>query len=93
MPTHVSRIQIQFFGRVQGVGFRQTACDIARGFDITGWVCNEPDGSVLLEAQGELEDVESYLTNLQERMSTLVDRTDRTPIGTDHDEVSFEIRY
>lgn len=93
MPTHATRVQMQFFGRVQGVGFRMTACEIARGFDVTGWVCNEPDGSVLLEAQGDREDVESYLTNLQERMSTLIDRIDRTPISTDHDETGFDIRY
>lgn len=33
-------------GRVQGVGFRQAACDAARGLRLRGWVRNRPDGAV-----------------------------------------------
>lgn len=39
-------------GRVQGVGFRYTALHEAQRLGVTGWVLNEPDGSVRLVAQG-----------------------------------------
>ena len=42
-----------FTGRVQGVGFRYYACAAAQHLDLTGWVANNWDGSVTMEAQGE----------------------------------------
>jgi len=42
--------RVIYEGRVQGVGFRYTAKNLARGFDVTGWVKNLPDGRVHLEA-------------------------------------------
>jgi acylphosphatase len=40
-------------GRVQGVGFRWWARDLAARFGLRGWVRNDRDGSVRLEAEGE----------------------------------------
>src|SRR5262245_4151279 len=42
----MERRQIRFHGRVQGVGFRVTARAIADEFAVSGWVRNEPDGTV-----------------------------------------------
>jgi len=39
-------------GTVQGVGFRFTTRRLAVHLGLTGWVRNEPDGSVALCAQG-----------------------------------------
>ena len=47
------RKRIIFRGRVQGVGFRYTAKYLAQSLGLTGWVANNWDGSVTLEAQGE----------------------------------------
>ena len=55
-----------FEGRVQGVGFRYEVKDIAKGFDITGWVKNLPDGTVELLATGEEEEVEEFLKEISE---------------------------
>lgn len=51
-------------GRVQGVGFRYFALGEARRLGVTGWVRNEPDGSVLVHAEGnetQLQQVEDAL--------------------------------
>ena len=45
------RKRFRFTGRVQGVGFRTRAKYAAGGMYITGWVRNERDGSVVMEAQ------------------------------------------
>ena len=43
----------RFTGRVQGVGFRYFATCAAQKLGLTGWVANNWDGSVELEAQGD----------------------------------------
>lgn len=59
---------VRFIGRVQGVGFRATSKYVADGFDVSGWVRNEPDGSVAMEVQGGKDDVEAFLNALHDRM-------------------------
>jgi acylphosphatase len=44
---------IRITGVVQGVSFRAYAADEARRLGLTGWVRNEADGSVLIEAEGD----------------------------------------
>lgn len=58
--------QVFFEGRVQGVGFRYTVKDLARGFEVCGWVKNLPDGRVELQVMGELEEVESFVKEISE---------------------------
>ena len=41
-------LQVFYEGNVQGVGFRWTIRQIAKGFDVIGWVQNLPDGRVEL---------------------------------------------
>lgn len=53
-------------GRVQGVGFRWTTKNLARGYDITGSVRNLPDGRVELLVSGEVEEVEAFLEAIAE---------------------------
>lgn len=74
------RLQVRFHGRVQGVGFRATAIHCARGLNITGFVRNEPDESVLMEAQGAQPDLELLLSRISEHMSRNITRIDRTEL-------------
>ena len=61
--------RVIFEGRVQGVGFRYTVKDLARGFDVRGWVKNLPDGTVELQVMGEPEEVESFIREIAEESS------------------------
>lgn len=63
------RLQVRFIGRVQGIGFRHTMRHIAHDHPVTGWVRNEPDGSVLAEIQGEPHAVESCLAEVRRVMA------------------------
>lgn len=52
MSVAAERRHWRFTGLVQGVGFRYRAQHAASLLGLTGWVENQPDGSVELEAQG-----------------------------------------
>lgn len=54
--------QVFYSGRVQGVGFRYTARQIASGYDVTGWVKNLPDGRVEMQVMAaDAEELEAFL--------------------------------
>ena len=53
-------------GRVQGVGFRWTVKNITRGYDVTGWVKNLPDGRVEMQVAGEKDEVDAFLEAIEE---------------------------
>jgi acylphosphatase len=61
----VKRATVFYAGRVQGVGFRYTAREIACGYDVTGYVRNLPDGRVELVAEGAEEEVRAYAEALR----------------------------
>lgn len=50
-------INIKIYGRVQGVFFRKYTVKKALELSITGFVRNEPDGTVYIEAEGEEENL------------------------------------
>ena len=58
--------QIFYTGRVQGVGFRFSVKQLAKGFEVSGWVRNLPDGRVELQAMGEKEEVQDFLQEIQD---------------------------
>lgn len=58
--------RIIFEGRVQGVGFRYTTKDIAKGFDVCGWVKNLADGTVELQVMGEEDEVTDFIKEIAE---------------------------
>ena len=57
-----------FSGRVQGVGFRYTAGEVAAGFKVAGYVRNLDNGDVELVAQGDEAEVDRFLAALEARM-------------------------
>ncbi len=59
---------ITFRGRVQGVGFRITAMRVAESHGVTGWVRNEPDGSVRCDVCGDRPKIERLLEAIEAAM-------------------------
>lgn len=57
----MKQAHVYYSGHVQGVGFRYTTVDIARGFAVTGWVRNLTDGRVEVVAEGEEAAVAEFL--------------------------------
>lgn len=55
------RRAIRIRGLVQGVHFRVNAAHQAKSRNITGFVRNEPDGSVYIEAEGEYKALEAFV--------------------------------
>lgn len=58
-------VHLVISGRVQGVGFRYSAQQKAVEYNLVGWVQNNADGTVELEAEGSAEQVNAYLTELK----------------------------
>ncbi|MBI3511533.1 MAG: acylphosphatase [Bacteroidetes bacterium] len=57
----MKRLSIHVTGKVQGVFFRASTATKAKQIGLTGFVRNEKDGSVYLEAQGNEKQLEEFL--------------------------------
>lgn len=81
-----------FTGRVQGVGFRYQTLQVAKGFEVSGFVRNLSDGRVHLEAEGEAGEISAFLAALAEQMAGYVRQTERTATRRPPRFRGFEIR-
>lgn len=72
----MERRSITFSGRVQGVGFRVTTREVARGFAVSGWVRNEPDGTVRCEVQGEGVECDRFVEAVCGRLAGYVESSE-----------------
>ena len=74
----VHHATVFFHGHVQGVGFRYCAMEVARGYEVTGFVQNLADGRVVLEAEGDPQEVEAFVAAVEERMQHFIRKSDRS---------------
>ncbi|MBK9989938.1 MAG: acylphosphatase [Verrucomicrobia bacterium] len=81
-----------FTGRVQGVGFRYTALQVAKEFEVSGWVKNLADGRVQLEAEGAPSTVKAFVVALEERMHGYIRKTERKSAKRVPQFAGFDIR-
>lgn len=86
------RKHFRFTGRVQGVGFRYRAKYAANGMCITGWVKNEWDGSVVMEAQGTEEAIDRMLIMINKSDYIVIDSIESRVIPLEEHENSFYVR-
>ncbi|MEE4196981.1 MAG: acylphosphatase [Bacteroidales bacterium] len=52
---------IYVYGNVQGVGFRYSTLQKANELSLKEFVHNKPDGSVYIEAEGDMESLEKLI--------------------------------
>jgi acylphosphatase len=76
--AETTHIDAYFTGRVQGVGFRYQTARVAQGFDVSGYVQNLPDGRVRLEAEGAGEEIEAFVSAVEEQMTGFIRKKERT---------------
>lgn len=83
------RKHINFYGSVQGVGFRWRAKNAAEHYSCTGWVRNEWDGSVSMEIQGTEEAIESVILAIEKGTFVRIENMDMREIPIVEDEYRF----
>ena len=93
METDCFRLGVKFWGRVQGVGFRWNVKDVSSEFSVTGYVKNLTDGSVEMLAEGEEEEVLSFLVAVEERMLGYVTECSRVARKGESQFSDFRINY
>ncbi|MDX2186260.1 MAG: acylphosphatase [Opitutaceae bacterium] len=68
---------IHFSGRVQGVGFRYSTQQVAKEYEVAGYVENLPDGRVVVEVEGQAAEVKAFVQALEERMYGYIRKMER----------------
>ena len=89
----MERRTVHFSGHVQGVGFRYTAQEIARRYDVTGYVRNLDDGRVELVAEGESSKIDGLIASICERMGQYVRKVHQHTDAPTGEFARFEIRH
>ena len=89
----VKHYNIRIYGQVHGVFFRDFAKEKADFLGVFGFVQNEPDGAVYIEAEGEEDKLDEFINLVKQGPSIAkINRIEMT-----EDQVKnyngFEIRY
>jgi len=92
--SEIRRIHVIVTGRVQGVGYRFFVQQVAATHHLSGFIKNQGDGSVLLEAQGPETAIHKFLEILKTgpRLAR-VESIAVNWIEPVHDSQDFQIRY
>lgn len=86
------RRQIRVTGVVQCVGFRWFAQQNASRLGLTGWVRNQPDGSVAMEVQGDERAVDAFMAEVSHGPRyAQVDSVEARALDLDQTERTFRV--
>lgn len=86
------RRHMKIYGRVQGVGFRYSACYAASDLGLTGWVRNEWDGSVEMEVQGSEDLIRRLLDMLNGGRFISIEGIEEKEVAIVDGESRFRVR-
>lgn len=64
--SFMTRMEVYFSGRVQGVGFRYRVKALVAGYYVSGTIKNLSDGRVHLAAEGQKDELEAFLQGIIE---------------------------
>ena len=89
----MKRVHLMISGRVQGVGYRMYARDVASRCQVSGWVRNLPDGRAEAVGEGEPDAVDRLAEGIRARDEYII-RVDRVETRSEGPEglTGFEIR-
>lgn len=87
------RRRITFSGRVQGVGFRFTTCQVAADYPVTGFVRNLPSGNVEVVAEGPTGAIDQFVRRLSSRMSGNIEDIRTSESSATGEFEQFEVRF
>lgn len=90
--TEVTHESVFFTGHVQGVGFRYSTLQVAKEFEVTGFVRNLADGRVQLEVEGEATEIDAFIAALDEKMHGYIRKTERSRTRRTAEFTGFTIR-
>ena len=86
----VIRKAITVFGSVQGVGFRYRTIHAANLVGATGWVRNNPDGSVSMEIQGTEAQIDKVLLMVEQGTYVAIEKMSVSELPLVLDERGFK---
>jgi acylphosphatase len=87
----IIRKAITVNGFVQGVGFRYRTIHAAELVGATGWVRNNPDGSVSMEIQGTEEQIDKVFRMIEQGTYVSIDSIVADIIPVREDERDFKV--
>ena len=88
------RVVLKIHGDVQGVSFRYYTQEQAQELGLTGWVQNDPEGTVSIVAEGKEEDLKKLIDWIRKGPSLA--KIDKVDIGWQNfkgELEGFEIKY
>ena len=86
-------LQVFYEGRVQGVGFRWTVRNVAKGFDVKGWIRNLIDGRVEMQIAGSEDEVRAFVDAIAEsELRAHIRKTTENTLPAPVEANGFEIR-
>lgn len=90
---NIIRKHLYVSGRVQAVGFRYRATNIAQNLGVTGWVRNLYDERVEMEVQGTPAKLDRMMKELKEQRWIEITDVEEKIIPVDPHESEFKVRY
>ncbi len=85
--------QVYYSGTVQGVGFRFTACRVAAGYDVTGYVRNLHDTRVECIVEGDRREIDRFLAELAGAMGRYIRQKVENTFPATGKYAGFNVRY
>lgn len=82
---------VHYSGRVQGVGFRAAAVNIAKDYPVTGWVKNLKDGRVQLLVEGPERGVTDFLAAIRKSWGKDIEKEDVKKVEPSGDYRDFKM--
>ncbi len=93
LPPGTIRKEFHFEGNVQNIGFRFEVQSHAKPLGITGYAKNNDDGTVTAQLQGNLEDINRVISDLQNIDRIQIDSMTEKDTPLDYYENDFIILY